>query len=69
MSKTTVVRRNEKLILYRTYGRPKGRGSKFQPSTKATYTIVNTSGARLTESFKTREEADKGWVYCMLRYL
>ena len=66
--KTTVVRRNEKLILYRTYGRPKGRGSKFQPSAKATYTIVNLTASHLTENFRTREEADKGWVYCMLRW-
>lgn len=71
MAKTTVVRTNKQFTMYRSVGRNKGRGAKFQWNAKSQY-VITYSGEHYpnkpTKVFKSLEEANKEWVYLTLRY-
>lgn len=71
MAKNGIVRSNRLFVMYRRVAKKRGRGSKFQWNAKAQYAITyigpdfqNTP----TKVFKTLEEADKEWVYLMLKH-
>ncbi len=72
MAKTTVVRTNKLFTMYRTVARRRGRGSNFQWNVKAKYTITYAGGEYKgipVKVFKTLDEADKEWIYLMLKHL
>ena len=71
MAKTTVIRTNKLFTMYKQVSRRKGRGSKFQWNSKSQYIITHvgeTYKNKPPKVFKTFEEADKEWVYMMLKY-
>jgi hypothetical protein len=71
MAKTTVIRTNKKFTMYKQVARRKGRGSKFQWNAAAQY-IITYAGEpyknKPSKVFKTFEEADKEWVYMILKH-
>ncbi len=69
MSKVTVLRTSKNFTMYKRVARRKGRGSKFQWNAKSQY-VITYAGDRYKDVkvFKTFEEADKEWVYMILKY-
>ena len=71
MSKVTVLRTNKNFTMYKRVARRKGRGSKFQWNAKSQY-VITYAGEHYKDKpvkvFKTFEEADKEWVYMILKY-
>lgn len=71
MSKVTVLRTNKNFTMYKRVARRKGRGSKFQWNAKSQY-VITYAGEYYKDKpvkvFKTFEEADREWVYMILKY-
>lgn len=71
MAKTTVIRTNKLFTMYKRVERARGRGVKFQWNAKAKYVITYAGESyhgKPTKVFKSFEDADKEWVYLVLRY-
>lgn len=71
MAKVTVIRTNKNFTMYKRVARRKGRGSKFQWNAKSQYVITYAGEPykdKPTKVFKTFEEADREWVYMILKY-
>ena len=68
MAKVTVVRTNKDFTIHKRVERRKGRGSKFQWNCKPQYVITRKGNKVPIKVFKTFEEADKEWVYMILKY-
>jgi hypothetical protein len=65
--KNVVVRTNKNFTMYKQVIRLRGRGSKFQWNAKSRYVITKANSMLPIKVFKTFEEADKEWVYMILK--
>ncbi len=64
-----ILRSHEKFELYRAAPvRPRGRGAKFQWNSEAEYVISFYRLGEPLRKFKTLAEADKEWVYLVLKH-
>jgi hypothetical protein len=66
--KNTVIRTNKNFTMYKQILKPKGRGSKFQWNVKPRYVITRVNSLLPIKVFKTFEEADKEWIYMILKH-
>lgn len=71
MAKITVIRTNKLFNMYKRIARRKGRGSKFQWNAKPQF-LITYAGEDYKNTpakvFKTFEDADKEWIYLILRH-
>lgn len=66
---TKVIRKHKKFTLYRSSpSKPRGRGAKFQWNVESEYAIISFEPDYPEKKFKTLAEADKEWVYLVLKY-
>lgn len=66
---TKVIRKHKKFTLYRSSPtKPRGRGAKFQWNAESEYTISFVHPGCPKKKFKTLAEADKEWVYLVLKH-
>lgn len=71
MAKVTVIRSNKLFTMYKRVARCRGRGSKFQWNAKSQYVITYACEHyenKPSKVFKTFDEADKEWVFMILKY-
>lgn len=64
-----IIRTHKKFTLYRSAPvKPRGRGAKFQWNAETEYAIIFAQPDYTTKKFKTLAEADKEWVYLVLKH-
>lgn len=67
-----IIRIHKMFTMYRKVAKRRGRGSKFQWNVKPTQYVITYSSERYknipTKVFNSFEDADKEWVYMILRY-
>lgn len=69
--KNTIIRTTKNFTMHKIVTKPKGRGSKFQWNAKPQFVITYSGGPyknKPSKVFNTFEEADKEWVYMILKY-
>lgn len=65
-----IIRTHKKFTLYRSApAKPRGRGAKFQWNAETEYAIIfYPSSGEPRRKFKTLAEAEKEWVYLVLKH-